>query len=220
MPRRPRIVVPGAPHHVTQRGNRRQQTFFTHWDYRYFLELLEGCCEKYEVALWAYCLMPNHVHLILVPEEAASLSQVVGETHKKYAARINQRHDWKGHLWQSRYASFAMDETWLLMAARYIELNPVRAKIVNKPEDYRWSSAGAHSNGSLDRLSSSDPLTELVPDWAAFLLDEPVEAVHPNMNKHEAAGYPVGSDVFIQKAELLTGRSLKALRRGRPPKKR
>lgn len=119
MPRLPRIVVPGLPHHLTQRGARRQQTFSGDDDYRAYLDLMRDWCRHALVAVWAYCLMPNHVHFIAVP---------AAEAHRRYARRVNEREGWTGHFWQARFGSSALDEAHLLQAVRYVELNPVRAR--------------------------------------------------------------------------------------------
>jgi putative transposase len=132
------------PHHVTQRGNRRQQTFFGEEDYQHYLELISQFCRADHVAIRAYCLMPNHVHLIVVPQSAESLRRAISEAHRRYTRRINVREGWRGHLWQGRFASFVMGEDHLLTAARYVEVNPVRAGLVQAPSRYRWSSAAAH----------------------------------------------------------------------------
>ena len=147
MARLARVIAPGMPHHVTQRGNPRQQTFFGEEDYQHYLELMAQFCRAEQVAIWAYCLMPNHVHLIVVPQSAESLRRAIGEAHRRYTRRINFREGWPGHLWQGRFASFVMDEDHLLTAARYVELNPVRAGLVQAPSRYRWSSAAAHLRG-------------------------------------------------------------------------
>ena len=103
---RPRVVAPGVPHHVTQRGNRRQQTFFGEADYQACMELMAEWCEREGVQIWAYCLMPSHVHLVAVPETPESLRAAIGEAHRRYSRRVNSREGWRGHLWQGRFASF------------------------------------------------------------------------------------------------------------------
>ena len=128
-----RVIAPGMPHHVTQRGYPRQETFFGEEDYQHHLELMAQFCRAEQVAIWAYCLMPNHVHLIVVPQSAESLRRAIGEVHRRYTRRINFREGWRGHLWQGRFASFVMDEDHLLTAARYVELNPVCAGSVQAP---------------------------------------------------------------------------------------
>jgi putative transposase len=123
----PRLVVPGYPHHVTQRGNRRQRTFFTEDDYRYYLALVFESARQAETEIWAYCLMPNHVHLVMVPNTEDGLRATLGEAHRHYTRHINYRQGWRGHLWQERFHSFLMDEDYLLATVRYVERNPVAA---------------------------------------------------------------------------------------------
>ena len=125
-----RLVIPGLPHHITQRGNRRQQTFFNDGDYAAYIELMAEWCREEGVEIWGYCLMPNHVHLIAVPKTEDGLRRAIGEAHRRYTRRINFREKWRGYLWQGRFASFIMDEPYLLAAARYVELNPLRAELV------------------------------------------------------------------------------------------
>jgi len=139
MARIARVVAAGLPHHVTQRGNRRQPVFFGDDDYKAYRALLAEGCRAAGVAIWAYCLMPNHVHLILVPSDADGLRAALGEVHRRYTRQVNLREGWRGYLWQGRFASFPMDESYLLACARYVELNPVRAKLVRRAADWRWS---------------------------------------------------------------------------------
>jgi putative transposase len=162
MPRTARIVLPGEPHHVVQRGNRRQPTFFGPTDYALYLEIAAEIFSEARVEVWAYCLMPNHVHLILAPETEAGLARALAATHQRYAWRINQRQGWTGHLWQGRFGSFPMDETYLLLCARYVGLNPVRAGLVAKAVDWPWSSVRAHLAGRSDPLLTPAPLTRLI----------------------------------------------------------
>ena len=136
MARLARVVAPGMPHHVAQRGNRRQSTFFRESDYQHYLELALEWSQAHGVQIWSYCLMPNHVHLIAVPDREESLSEAIGEIHRRYSRAINFRMGWRGHLWQGRFHSFPMDEDYLLATARYIEMNPVKAGRVKTPGDY------------------------------------------------------------------------------------
>ena len=154
MARLARVIAPGLPHHVTQRGNRRQQTFFCDEDYQSYIHLMSEWCGAHEVEIWAYCLMPNHVHLIAVPHLEDGLRHAVGEVHRRYTRMVNFREGWRGHLWQGRFASFVLDEPYLLKATRYIELNPVRAGLISAPSRYPWSSAAAHVRGRDDTLVS------------------------------------------------------------------
>ncbi len=219
MARLARVVVPGYPHHVIQRGNRRQQTIFEAGDYQADIELMAEWCEQCGVAIWAYCLMPNHAHLIAVPEDEQGLRRAIGEAHRRYTRHVNFREGWHGHLWQGRFASFVMDDEHLLAAARYIELNPVRAKIVRKPHRYRYSSARAHLEGRDDRLVTASPLLAMIPDWSSFLgsaIDPEQQEV---LRRHERTGRPLGSKRFVGKLERFLGRSLHPRKGGRPPKK-
>ena len=218
MARLARVVVPGVAHHVTQRGNRRQQTFFQEEDYGAYLALLGEWCGRCGVEVWAYCLMPNHVHLIVVPESEDGLRRGLGEAHRRYTRRINFREGWRGHLWQGRFASFAMDERYLLRAARYIELNPVRAKLCRVPWRWRWSSAAAHVAGRDDGLVHVMPLLERVKDWPEYLT-EPLEAEKEQLwRRHERTGRPLGEPAFLDRIEATLGRLVRPAKRGRKPK--
>ena len=146
-----RVVVLGVPHHVTQRGNRRQRTFFNDRDYASYRKIMRQHCDRHGVEIWAYCLMPNHVHLVAVPQKSESLSRAIGGAHRQYTTMVNQREEWSGYLWQGRFASCPMDERHLLAAVRYIEQNPVRSGLVARPEDWRWSSARPHLRATDDR---------------------------------------------------------------------
>jgi len=214
-----RAVAPGIPHHVTQRGNRRQQTFFSDEDYLAYLELMSEWCGKYQVAIWAYCLMPNHIHLIAVPTTKDGLNLAVGEAHRRYTRRINFREGWRGHLWQGRFSSFIIDEPYLLACTRYIELKPVRAGLVKKPEAWPWSSAGPHIKGNDDLLVKTTPLSEMVnKSWQQFLTVDVSDSEIELLRKHERTGRPLGEESFIKKMELLLNRRLRPRKPG-PPKK-
>ena len=213
MARMARVVVPGIPHHVTQRGNRRQPTFFRPADYRLYLELMAEWCGREGVDIWAYCLMPNHVHLIAVPSAANGLARAIGEAHRRYTREINHREGWRGHLWQDRFTSFPMDEAYLLTAARYVALNPVRACLRRKPEAYPWSSAKAHLAGHDDALVKTAPLLDLAPDWRGFLADGLEEERAEEMRRHERTGRPLGAEGFVEQLEKKLRRPLA---RGKP----
>jgi putative transposase len=220
MARLARVVAPGLPHHVTQRGNRRQTVFFSDADYAAYRALVAEHCAAAGVAVWGYCLMPNHVHLILVPPDEDALRRALGETHRRYTRRVNLREDWRGYLWQGRFASFVMDESHLLAAARYVELNPVRAKLVRRARDWRWSSARAHLAGKDDALVAVAPMLALAPDWRAFLAEGPGDDRLEALRRHARTGRPLGSERFIEGLEARLGRPLKAAKRGRKPKPR
>ena len=141
MPRTARRVLPNIPHHVTQRGNRRQPTFFSDADYALYLRLLRRACSQAGTAVWAWCLMPNHLQLVLVPAHEDGLRAALAPAHRRYTWEINRREGWRGYLWQGRFASFPMDEAHVHACLRYVELNPVRARLVDRPEAWRRQSA-------------------------------------------------------------------------------
>ena len=217
MARIARVVGPGIPHHVTQRGNRRQETFFCAEDYQAYIGLMREWCRYWKVEVWAYCLMPNHVHLIAVPPSEDGLRRAIGEAHRRYTRRVNFREGWRGHLWQGRFATYPLDEPYLLAAARYIEQNPVRAGLAGTPWEYPWSSAAAHVAGENDALITVAPLLALVGNWTDFLATGAPEAEVQALRRHERSGRPLGREPFLAAIEGRLGRTL---RRGKPGPKR
>jgi REP-associated tyrosine transposase len=214
MARIARVVVPGIPHHITQRGNRRMDTFFGDGDYHEYLSLMAEWCNRCGVQIWSYCLMPNHVHLIATPESEDGLRRAIGEAHRRYTRYINFQQGWRGHLWQGRFTSFPMDQQHLTAAARYIELNPVRARIVKKAYNYKWSSCRAHLQGEDDILVKVKPLLEIVPDWQELLASGLSDEEHEAIRRHERTGRPLGEESFIEHLEQLTSRSLRKKKPG------
>jgi putative transposase len=222
MARLARAVVPGLPHHVTQRGNRRQRTFFREGDYALYRSLMMEWCGRCGVEIWAYCLMPNHVHLIAVPRSEEGLRLGIGEAHRRYSRAVNFRQGWRGHLWQGRFASFVMDEPHLLAATRYIERNPLRAGLVPRAEDWPWSSAAPHVRGQDDGWVRVRPLLERtaggVCTWRKWLARDEDAAVRERLQLHERTGRPMGEEAFLQRLEGILGRQLSPGKPGRPPK--
>ncbi len=218
MARMPRLVVPGYPHHVTQRGNRRMKTFFGDRDYKYYLELFSDTKEEAGIEVWAYCLMPNHVHFVVVPRFENSLSRLFRSVHRHYSRAINFRENWKGHLWQERFHSFVMDERYLLATVRYVELNPVKAKLCRSPEDWLWSSAKAHIQGIDDNIVNVQPMLDRVSRWRDYLVLEQEQADLMGISPHNRTGRPAGSNELIEKLEQVTGRYLKKKKPGPKPR--
>ncbi|MDD8020915.1 MAG: transposase [Acidobacteriota bacterium] len=216
MPRIARIVVPDVPHHVIQRGNRNQRVFFNDEDKRLYLKILGFYCHEEKVKIWCYCLMDNHVHLIAVPGNGENLRRAIGETHKKYTWMINAKNNWKGYLWQGRFLSYPMDEAYLFNCIRYIERNPVRAGLVAKAEDYRWSSARAHVFGQNDGILSAIPLARDIKDWAGFLRGQESEEELMRFREYARSGKPLGSSEFIKSLEWTLGIKIKINPPGRP----
>ena len=219
MARVARIVVPGALHHITQRGNNRQDVFFVDDDRRVYLELLRQQSERYGFVVEGYCLMTNHVHVVGRPGEEVSLAKAIGRTHFLYTQYVNRLHGRNGHLWQNRFFSCAMDEGHGWNALAYVELNPVRAGIVRRAWRYPWSSSPAHCG-----IRDDDPLLEVTrwhehtpaAQWKLTLLDiagdeDEQRAVRTNTH----TGRPLGSDRFLSKLEKTLGRRVRALPVGR-----
>ncbi len=220
MARIARYVVPDLPHHVTQRGNRREPVFFGDDDYRLYRDLLREACDKAGVAVWAYCLMPNHVHLILTPTTADGLARALGKAHRRYSAYVNARLRVTGHLFQSRFGSVAMDERHLMAAARYVALNPVRAGLVERAEDWPWSSVRAHLAERSDGLADVGPLLSRVARFADLLEEEPEAEAVAALRAAEGIGRPLGSAAFLDRLAEETGRDPRPGKRGRKPKPR
>src|SRR5260370_27510688 len=179
MARLARMVVAGLPHHVTQRGNRREPIFFEDGDQDIYRDLLAEQTRKAGVEVWAYCLMPNHVHLILTPTRADGLGLAVGEAHRRYTNFINARGRWTGHLFQSRFASVAMDEAHLMAAVCYVNLNPVPARLGSRSYDSPWSTARAHLAGVDDNLVTVRPVLDRTSCFADLLLQDRAEDFAP-----------------------------------------
>jgi len=213
-----RIVLPGIPYHVTQRGNRRQQTFFDEGDFALYRDLLAEAARKAGSSIWSYCLMPNHVHLIVVPADQDGLRRTFADAHRRYTGFINARERWTGHLWQGRYGAVAMDEAHLIHAARYVALNPVRARLTDRAEAWPWSSARAHLAGRDDQLVTVAPLLDRVGDFAAFLGEPEDQQATRALRIAETTGRPVGGAAWLERVEQASGRVLAPRKRGPKPK--
>jgi putative transposase len=217
MARIARVVAAGVPHHVTQRGNRRQKVFFCDADYETYRALLVAGCREAGVTVLAYCLMPNHVHLILQPRDEDGLRAALSDAHRRYSREINFRQGWRGYLWQGRFASFPMDEAYLMACARYVELNPVRARLVARARDWRWSSARAHLRGRDDDLVKVAPLLARAGDWKAFLGEGLDAAARDAIRAAERTGRPLGAPGFVRRLEKKLDRVLAKHKPGPKP---
>jgi len=218
MPRTGRIVLPGLPHHVTQRGNRRQQVFFSQDDYEAYLRFMHNGCRSFQLSLLSYCLMPNHVHLLLVPPTEAALREAVASIHQNYTRFINTKHGWKGHLWQGRFFSCAVQPQIAPIVARYIELNPVRAKLQEDPELYPWSSASLACRGGPDGRSGFGDIHAPQSSWRDFLqggiMSESTDDIR-RIRHTVSTGRPFSSNEFLKEMEEKTGLALLKKRPGR-----
>jgi len=218
MPRTARTVAKGYPHHVTQRGNYRQDIFECDDDFNQYIKWLKDYSRKYGLDIWAYCLMDNHVHFICVPKHEETLARVFNMLHMRYAQYINRRRNASGHLWQGRFYSTILDEAHVYAAVRYVENNPVRVGLVKKAEDYRWSSAREHIERAAEVVSGNCFLDQEIRDWRKFLRAREDTAMTQQIRKGSMTGRPCGDESFIKKLEKRFGRRLKALPHGRPRK--
>jgi putative transposase len=222
MPRLARIVLKDVPHHITQRGNNKQDVFFVDDDRTVYLEILKEQSQRFGLDVLGYCLMTNHVHLIAVPRNSEALAKAVGRTHFLYTQYVNRMHKRSGHLWQNRFYSCPMDNRHLFKAMQYIETNPLRAKMVRKPWLYAWSSAAAH-------IENNDPMGLLDMkwwrtvskrlDWKAILQKQINENDLSKIRLATTRGRPLATDSFLSKLEKTVGRRLRPLPVGRPKKK-
>ena len=222
MSRIARPIVPGIPHHVTQRGNRREAVFFTDADRAAYLACLADHCRKHAVEVLSYCLMTNHVHLVVVPSTADGLEKVFRPLHTHYAQRVNRQRGWSGHVWQGRYFSSPLDEAYFWAAMRYVERNPVRAGLVRYAENYRWSSARAHCGLQHDQVLTNDAhwieTCRMVSDWAAWLRDSESSDQLDVMRHHVQRDLPCGGETFVREMETRLGQLLRPRKIGRPRK--
>ncbi len=200
MPRIARVAIENVPYHITQRGNARQQVFFDASDYRLYLDLLRVFAGDARLQLTAYCLMPNHVHLIAVPERPDSMASALGRTHANFARYFNLKRITCGHVWQARYFSCPLDQAHLSRAIAYVERNPVRAGLVEQNEQYEWSSVNKYTRA-----------LDVDPDELSF---------GRRLQESSRRGRPLGSEEFVRELESRTGRGLRPLSAGRPRKSR
>ena len=214
MPRFPRLVVSGHPHHVTQRGIRRQQTFFDDADYEAYTEPIKKLKVSTGVDILAYCLMPNHVHLVAVPKTKDSLAALFGTAHHRYAKRVNAIHDWRGHLWQERFYSVVMDETLTLAAMRYIELNPIRAGLCQRADEWLWSSVHRNLGIKSDEMVDDSDVRDIISDWESFLAEKESPDVIDSLREQTSSGRPSGDEQFINVLERKTGRRVRRCKPG------
>ncbi len=222
MPRQPRLVIPGLPHHVTQRGNYRQKVFDDSRDFKKYSYWMLEYSQKYDVRILAYCLMDNHVHFIVIPTTSFGLAQLFKIVHMQYSLYKNRTQSKTGHLWQGRFYSNVLDETHLLRAIRYVERNPLRAGMVNDLSKYIWSSAREHlglEKKPIIKTADFDTILHLAyeKNWKDYLeKDDP--QMTKNFRRSVLKCAPIGTENFIADLEQEVGYSLKDKKRGRPRK--
>jgi putative transposase len=217
MARLARLVVPGLPHHVTQRGNGGAQTFFGDGDYALYRDLLAQACRDAGVAVWCWVLMPNHVHLVLVPSDEDGLRRALAAVHRRYAGHIHARERRTGHFWQGRYGAVVLDEAHLLTAVRYVLLNPVRARLAARAADWPWSSVHALLAGRDDGLTTVAPVLARCPGFGELLDEAAEQPGFRALRRAEGIGRPLGDDAFVAALERLTRRMLRPGKPGPKP---
>jgi len=222
MPSQARVVFPNIPHHIIQRGNRREDVFFSDNDRKQYLEWLKEYCKEQKVEILAYCLMTNHIHLLAVPTTEDGLQRVLKPLHMRYAQKINRERGWKGHFWQGRYFSSPLDGEYLLFATRYIERNPIRVKKVRKAENYKWSSARGHCGTAQDDILTKKMKWlnkyEGIDNWRQWLSIKEEKEKTDLIRRNTEKGIPTGSGRFIRRLEKLADRVLEYRPIGRPRK--
>ena len=217
MARLARVILPGCPYQVTQRGNGGQKVFFSAEDYASYRDLLAAAARDAGVSVAAWCLMPTHVHLILTPEDGDGLRSALARTHRRYAGLIHARRKRTGHFWQGRFGAVAMDEPHLAAALRYVALNPVRARLVKRAQDWRWSSARAHLRGEPDGVTHLAAVRDRFARFGDLLDDSGLESLAEDLRRAETIGRPAGSPEFLARLEAATQRILRRKPRGPKP---
>ena len=215
MSRVARVVVPGFPHHVTQRGNRQADVFETDADRECYLRFLKRYADRHGLAIWAYCLMTNHIHLVAVPLREDSLALSLRDAHTVYAMYFNTRTRQSGHVWRGRFYSSPMDSAHLWAAVHYVECNPVRARLVKRAQDYRWSSAAAHCALRRDPILANDfPEPGVIADWSDWLGQSQDDETQNFIRRRTHSGRPCGPKTFVEQIEHLLKRTLHPQKRG------
>ena len=216
-----RVVCPGFPHHITQRGVRRFNVFLDEADHLRYRELLHHYARQHGLGIAAYCVMSNHVHIVGIPERKNSIAKALGDCHGTYATEFNKKYRKSGHVWQLRPYSCVLDEAHSWAAVRYVERNPLRAGMVPRAEDYLWSSARAHCGMEPDVLLTTDwPNSFAVPDWSAWLGQKPDVNSEHRIRSRTYTGRPCGSEEFVQQIEAIVGRRLAPGKPGPKPKRK
>ena len=207
---------------MTQRGNRREDIFFADEDREAYLSWLKEYSEKHQVEVLAYCLMTNHIHLVVVPATDEGLHRVLKPLHMRYAQSVNRARGWKGHLWQGRFFSSPLDDTYLWAAIRYVERNPVRAGMEQRAENYRWSSAAAHCGNRSDSLLNLKSVWSkqfaVIDNWSAWLSEGDEMGEIQTLRQNVEKGLPCGGANFILRLGKMVGRQLEYRPQGRPRK--
>ena len=219
MPRESRVVAVGIPHHITQRGNARQDVFTSDSLRRVYLDLLAEHSANNRLRILAYCLMTNHVHIVAVPAEVSSMANTFRHAHGRFSQSWNTLQNRSGHVWQNRYYSCPVEEAAIAKVTAYVEGNPVRARMVERAEDFEWSSARAHLG-----KATGEPILDMewwrqrwTPEnWRRVLADQPESAQDRDaIRRATFMGRPLGSPQFVSELEERLGRILELRPGGR-----
>jgi len=225
MPRKPRMYLPGVPCHVIQRGNNREACFYSEQDYLFYLECLKSACERYDVALHAYVLMTNHVHLLMQPDDDAGISRVMQSVGRRYVQYVNREYKRSGTLWEGRHkSSLIQADDYLLACYRYIELNPVRANMVSHPAEYPWSSYRFNGQGEICDwliphaiyLALGNDERETQEKYRGLFETSMEPGLIKSIRQSAEFSMPLGSDSFQKQIEYALGRSIGYIKPGRP----
>jgi putative transposase len=216
MPRLARTVIENVPCHITQRGNHRQDVFYTIDDRTRYLEMLSQYASRYSLDIAAYCLMTNHIHVVAIPRKSDSMSRTIQTVQMRHTQSINRERKWSGHLWHSRYFSTPLDDRYFVQAIRYVGQNPVRAGLVRSAVEYPWSSAAFHC-GMPDQtgILRIEKGYEMIFDgWESFLKELTDETVIETLRRRTMTGIPCGDEKFMRRISKLIGREIIEKRRG------
>jgi putative transposase len=222
MARLARIVIPNSPHHIAQTGNRRRNVFFSDADYETYIELMIDSLKAENVRCLAWCLLPANIQMVVVPSDETGLARAVSDAHRRHARTINEAKGWTGFLFNGRFASFPMSDTFVLSAMKAVDLAPVRAKLVKRAKDWPWSSARAHITGVADGLTNLGAIRGAGRNWRETLAKDLTQG-NPDpdgvdlIEKHSRTGRPLGDEAFIDKLEAVTGRALHKQKPGPKP---
>ena len=217
MTRIARTILVGVPYHITQRGNYRQPVFFQEEDYARYLEFICRYARHYALEIWAYCLMPNHTHVVAVPHRETALARTFGLGHMQYTQYVHRRDQRVGHLWQGRFYAAPLDDEYVSAAVRYVERNPVRAGLVETPEAWPWSSAATHLQG-LRLPGASYPPDDALATWREYLGAAEVAEDRELIRRRTLTGRPIGDEAFVAALNDRFNQHLTLRPRGRPRK--
>ena len=221
MPRQARIVAVGVPVHITIRGSRKQEVFFTDEDRLRYLAWLCEYSERFQFRVFAYCLMTTHVHMVGEPTNETGMGKMMRVLSTRHSQAVNKIQGWTGHLWQSRYWSTTLDEAHLHRAVRYVEQNPVRAGLVTDAGEYRWSSAACHCGMGIDPILAGDQAwSGKLEDWPRLLKENLDEEMLLEIRTKTKNGQPCGDENFVAKLSRMLGHPIECRSRGRPRSKK